>query len=523
MINSPERRFSAASGLLAALFGLMGLALLVTSLGWEYSRDTPLLNYVGFLIWEQGFAPYRDIFETSMPGTLAFHSLVAGLGLDGNLAFMILANCIVLGFSLLGALAILPLGRAGALIAFPLLVTTMLIMGPGWILKIDMVALLPISAALCLAIWQRPTSVGMRQFLIGGLFGIAGTMKPHLMLGAPIVVLAAYGIEHWTGQWRTLPRGRLMAQIGLSLLGFAVPVLMVVLWLYSSGALPSFVFVLTEYLPLHLEKTDWQEFVSPEMKDRIRLSMTLRFGGFYHLVPVAALAPLLALILRRHLDSRQIILLAALCMLTMIYGLAPWLGGQFYIYYYFPFFFFALLLIAASVSLVERSGLSLLVKSVWVLCIGSFLFVYGSRFYWDGLWGPNRLEQVARMEVALTEWVPEGGRVQPIDWTSGVVPAMLRQKVLPATPYLYDYHFHHHVGSSINEGLRNAFISALEAEPPEVIIEAREFPRVSGLNTSDRFPQRDAFLAERYRLVAEEEAFLVYLRNDLTRFKAGGS
>ena len=34
-------------------------------------------------------------------------------------------------------------------------------------------------------------------------------------------------------------------------------------------------FVLTEYLPLHLEKTDWQEFVSPEMKDRIRLSMTL--------------------------------------------------------------------------------------------------------------------------------------------------------------------------------------------------------------------------------------------------------
>ena len=85
-------------------------------------------------------------------------------------------------------------------------------------------------------------------------------------------------------------------------------------------------------------------------------------------MPVAALAPLLALILRRHLDSRQIILLAALCMLTMIYGLATWFGGIVApCSYYFPFFFFALLLIAASVSLVERSGLSLLVKSVWVL------------------------------------------------------------------------------------------------------------------------------------------------------------
>ena len=41
------------------------------------------------------------------------------------------------------------------------------------------------------------------------------------------------------------------------------------------------------------------------------------------------------------------------------------------------------------------------------------------------------LDNVTRMEAALERWLPDGGKVQPIDWTSGVVHAMLRQQVLP--------------------------------------------------------------------------------------------
>jgi hypothetical protein len=111
--------------------------------------------------------------------------------------------------------------------------------------------------------------------------------------------------------------------------------------------------------------------------------------------------------------------------------------------------------------------------------------------------------------------VPEGGRVQPIDWTSGAVHAMLRRKVLPATPYLYDYHFHHHVGTRINSDLRQAFMAALEQDPPEVFLELAEYPRVSGLNTSDRFPARDAFLQDRYSVVEQTGHYTVYLRRDL--------
>ena len=82
---------------------------------------------------------------------------------------------------------------------------------------------------------------------------------------------------------------------------------------------------------------------------------------------------------------------------------------------------------------------------------------------------------------------------------------------------LREDHFHHHVGSRINEDLRVAFMADLEENPPEMFMEAKAFPKVSGLNTSDSFPARDAFLAQGYRVVENDDAFLVYLRNDLGR------
>ncbi len=81
-VTQNEDRLPFRASLVAAtVYGILGVALCAASFGWENSRDTPLLNYVGWLIWEQGYAPYRDVFETSMPGALAFYAGVAGLGL----------------------------------------------------------------------------------------------------------------------------------------------------------------------------------------------------------------------------------------------------------------------------------------------------------------------------------------------------------------------------------------------------------------------------------------------------------
>ena len=68
----------AETGVLA-LLGLLLAASIVLSLGWRPQHDTPLLHYVAFLIDRHGFVPYRDVFETSMPGTLMIHLFIGKL------------------------------------------------------------------------------------------------------------------------------------------------------------------------------------------------------------------------------------------------------------------------------------------------------------------------------------------------------------------------------------------------------------------------------------------------------------
>jgi hypothetical protein len=43
------------------------------SLKWRLEHDAALLHYAAFLMDHEGRIPYKDIFETSMPGAFAFH------------------------------------------------------------------------------------------------------------------------------------------------------------------------------------------------------------------------------------------------------------------------------------------------------------------------------------------------------------------------------------------------------------------------------------------------------------------
>ena len=62
-----------------AAFGWMGLGLaalfvlaLAGSAGWPFVHDATLMHYVAWLI-DQGWAPYRDVFDFNMPGTYLMH------------------------------------------------------------------------------------------------------------------------------------------------------------------------------------------------------------------------------------------------------------------------------------------------------------------------------------------------------------------------------------------------------------------------------------------------------------------
>lgn len=76
MKNSTPSSLYASLYFQSALLFVLATTLLIkaySSLTWRMEHDTPLLYYAAFMMDKHGLIPYRDIFETSMPGTFAFH------------------------------------------------------------------------------------------------------------------------------------------------------------------------------------------------------------------------------------------------------------------------------------------------------------------------------------------------------------------------------------------------------------------------------------------------------------------
>jgi len=134
---------------------------------------------------EQGAMPYRDFFETSMPGTFLTHAAIVGLGLTDNLSFIALGIGIL---AILGAMGAGILEKAGHQwgIGFALsYMMVMLILGPGALMQREVIGTFIVASAVLLALRQP------QFFLVGMLFGAAALLKPQLALIAPIVIIAS--------------------------------------------------------------------------------------------------------------------------------------------------------------------------------------------------------------------------------------------------------------------------------------------------------------------------------------------
>ncbi len=225
----------------ATFFFLLPLTLLllaeaILSLNWRIAHDAPLLHYVAFLIDRYHDVPYRDVFETSMPGTFLFHLAIGKTLGYGDLAFRVV-DAVWLGMLLAVTWGILArFGRRVAWAGVVLFGLAYFQHGPGQSLQRDYIAVLPMAAAVLLQTvhrWNAP----LRALGCGFLFGLAATIKPQLALGLPLL-LAFLWVENRreTQRRKFRPWGHLFAALG----GFLVPGLTCLLWLWLQGAWSAF-------------------------------------------------------------------------------------------------------------------------------------------------------------------------------------------------------------------------------------------------------------------------------------------
>jgi len=507
-------------GSLAALLGLQaGL-----SLRWRIEHDTPLLHYAAFLMDAHGRFPYRDIFETSMPGAFAFHYAVVKLFGYGDAVFR-LVDLALLGLLLGVTYAFMRrFGRAVGLAAAATFGLLYLSKGQTMTLQRDYLGTIPVACALLCIPRGTGKAAGPARFAAAGaLFGAAALLKPHLALGLPFVAGALLAFR-WEARARSWPDFfKCAALCGLGLL---LPLLLAALWLYANSALAGFASIFFNYLPLHVALTGAQEELTGFDRAFYLVEQTLRFGGYG---PVL----LCALFAGYHFAAQAtqaratVTSYAAVALCAAAYLVYPALGGKFWDYHFMPTAYF--LTLAASLCFfaptpapradAARALRTLLPVAAFgaAVCLQLNLPRYCVDTFKTLRPGyvavPPKAGRVDEIAGVLRGRLGPSDTVQPLDWGHGVIHAMLLARAPLATEFLYDYHFYHHTSSPLIQGLRREFLAQLEQSAPRFIIETKaDKPWFRAPEAPGGFPELYRYVEAHYAVAAEGHGYVIYER-----------
>jgi uncharacterized peroxidase-related enzyme len=507
-----------ARACLVALGGLLGV-IAVLSLRWRFQHDCPIFLYISFLIDRFGMVPYRDILDVNMPGTHAAYFLIGRLSGYTDLGARLVDLAILTAMSAMSWIWLRRLNREVAWCGAMLWGLIYLGMGPDTSLQRDYLALLPLVAGVFVGNSLRKPGVAWRSALAGVLFGIAGTLRPHAVIGLPVVLWFEYLELREAGAIGRDLRAPLLRMLLPAAGGFLVPMLAMVLFLWATGAWAPFLDVAANYWPLYTHLTELHETISREDRPLYLVRQFLLMGGYRALVIPGLLGLVIALRysgLNRS-QKRQALLLATL---TLCYSLYPVIGGQFWQYHWLPFLFFVSQL--SALALVEWRE-----RSHWIQRGAPFVLlfaIWGTElpYNWRVILSGDELSppkegKVDAIATFLQENLRPGDTVQPLDWTGGAAHAMLLAKAKIATPFVYDVYFYHHVSNPYIQSLRRTFLTDMKAARPRFVVEitGEDKPWVSGADTTREFPELAALLERDYRVAVSGRGYVIYeIRDD---------
>lgn len=513
----------------ALLWVLMGACLLMAagSWSWRVNHDFALLSYTGFLMEHHAAVPYRDIFETSMPGTFVFHGLLERVVGHSDVAFR-LVNLLILGvLNLITWRVLEPCGNRARCWAVTLFDVMYLSQGQSVSLQRDYLGVLPVALALT---WLPRRSSEVSSLgdvaVVGFLFGLASTFKPHLAIAWPFLLWLQVVSRAPTSVWRD--GVRCMAVSFTSLL---LPWVAALSWLWAQGALTDFAELLFDYLPLHNAFNGQHVVMAAGERLRYLLGNACAIGGYGPTFFVGLLA--CAIGYQRCLVSgvsRSLVMGIAGCILA--YAVYPVIAGKFWDYHYLPLAYFISL--GMAMAFIPEAGgtpgpgadeASLRIAMTWltalavtlqsVLPVGVIRAAMDVRAVLSGQErhapADGRADEIAAF---LRAHMHPGDTVQPLDWTGGVILGLLLAEAPLATRYMYDYHFYHHVSSAQNQKLRADFLRRLESSRPRFVIEVPgdEKPWVTGVDTSRSFEPLHVWLDRHYRVRLQRSAYVIFER-----------
>ena len=481
--------------LLCAITGAAALVAALVSLSWRMVHDTPIMLYLSNMVVNHGAVPYRDFFDMNLPGAYLVYGLI--ITMLGATDFAVhFANMLFL--AAIGVLLFFTCPKHLRLYAFfgvALATLRCYQVQFAFVLQRELIALLPVSALLALAL--RSASLTSPKSILTGLL-LAGLVliKPQFLLyGIPQLVLLMMLCPNWRNRFYHL------FIMGIA---FSAPILLCVIWLVQNGAWSSFLEIV-QYWGLYGQMTFNYRFVT--LAERIVCTL----GGVWKMLVsppyvVVAILGLFVIWVKQLFPRRVCIALAILFILTL---LIPALTGQFWGHHRMPFYYFALFL----------SGFLLSSNRFIVSCV-----CLPMAFFWISFTAIRVYQETAIKPAisALKHNVPDmfaaylkahvspGDCAQPIDWTEGALHGMLISDVPLATRFPYSFYFLHSVSHPLIQSLRNEFLDDLAKTPPRFLLEATATPWPSGIDTETRFQAFEDWRDAHYRIAEQGEFYRIW-------------
>jgi len=435
-------------------------ALLWRSLAWPVVGDAAIFHFIAGQM-QMGAAPYRDIIDINMPLIYFIHAAVVAIGGMGDVAwraFDLAAAALMSGLILM---LVWPAGRAVAIQAVLIVLIIHLLLGPYAAGQRDyLMSISALAAALASARAAEGHQHRWLDLLLAGVFAaIAASIKPSgiLLLALPVVA---------TGRLR---RGDAM----LIAAGAGGTGLLVLAILAAYGSLWPFIAMIEGLLPRYASL------------DARTLSDIVQDTAIWF-APAAGLALAAALAIAAPKPARVRVMIG-LTLFGLIHLLVQRKGWYYHVY-------------PMAIGLVCWGAWSL--ASLPMLRTLACLTITAAMVGWRVPPALTRdktdpaLAAASAMQLALERRLPRGATVQALDSDNGAFRALARTGLRQATPHIQWFSL-----LLAPDSVRQEFVSALAAEPPTAILLTNsQWPRASGFDAADGWPQFAALLASRYRL-----------------------
>lgn len=505
----------------AAVFTPVVLLLLleaVQSFKWRMFSDGHCFIYMAYLMDRFHYLPYRDFFDINTPGLYAIYYLIGRIVGYDHFGFRCADLLYLTVIMVLTAFGMRAFGWRVALFASLTFGLTFLSLAPNnFGMQKEYLALLPLSAALLVACSRKTIPISWRAWITGFLFGICATIKPHTAIGLPVVV-----VFQWVETRSLEPREPLGLRVGLWLtlytsLGFAVPVLVMLGWLWQEGILGDFLEMATNFWPLYTSISGDGSVYHGLSLLKFDLKGYFQFGGQTLLLVPAVLGAFVSLFFSQ-LDAYRRRRVLLLCALAFSYSLYVVVGGKFWSYHWLLFLYFVVLL--ASLCLIgeprsKNRTQELFQVFVVVASLIPFMSTTAYRTIAYGVTGdrlpPPHEGKADEIADYLKRNLSGQDTVQAIGQSEPAIQAMLTARAKAATSFHYDFMLYYHVSNPYIRMLRNRFLTELQNASPRFIIEIQKSSEHVWARSVD-WPELRDFIARSYVIDAQGAGYVIFRR-----------